>query len=151
MNAGEKIKALRTDRGYTLEELGKKVGVGKSTVRKWETGLISNMGRDKIAKLSEVFNVSPDYFVNDDIEDVEQALLPEDNPEIMELFMDSVDYLQNRLIRTILFMIRDATDEQLSQYIRIIAALQGREPPAFKEQADDIRAKLFDEKRGRND
>lgn len=66
MNTGEKIKLLREKHNYTLEELGKKVGVGKSTVRKWETGMIANMGRDKIAKLAEVFDVSPTYLISDD-------------------------------------------------------------------------------------
>ena len=41
-------------KGYTLEELGAKIGVQKSTVRKWEIGLIANMGRDTIAKLADV-------------------------------------------------------------------------------------------------
>ena len=68
MTTGEKIKLLRTQRGYTLEELGKRVGVGKSTVRKWETGFIENMGRDKIANLAAVFNVSPTYFISEDDE-----------------------------------------------------------------------------------
>ena len=69
MNTGEKIKLLREKHNYTLEELGKKIGVGKSTVRKWETGMIANMGRDKIAKLAEVFNVSPTYLISDDSKD----------------------------------------------------------------------------------
>lgn len=68
MTTGEKIKMLRMQRGYTLEELGKRVGVGKSTVRKWETGFIENMGRDKIANLAAVFNVSPTYFISEDDE-----------------------------------------------------------------------------------
>ena len=33
--------------------------VGKSTVRKWETGMIENMGRDKIVALSKILDVSP--------------------------------------------------------------------------------------------
>lgn len=52
----------------TLEELGNKVGVGKSTVRKWETGAIKNMGRDKIEKLANALGVSPTYIVNLNIE-----------------------------------------------------------------------------------
>ena len=31
----------------------------KSTVRKWETGMIENMGRDKIVALSKILDVSP--------------------------------------------------------------------------------------------
>lgn len=63
MTIGEKIKNLREVRGYTLEELGEKIGVGKSTVRKWENGMIKNMRRDKIAKLAEVLGCSPLYLL----------------------------------------------------------------------------------------
>ena len=63
MNMGEKIYSLRKEKGMTLEELGNKVGVGKSTVRKWENGMIANMKRDKILKISEVLGVSPGYLM----------------------------------------------------------------------------------------
>ena len=68
MKTGDKIRNLREQAGYTLEELGKRVGVGKSTVRKWETGMIENMGRDKIEKLADVFGVSPNYLIKEDEE-----------------------------------------------------------------------------------
>ena len=47
-----KIKQLRLERDMTLEQVATIVGVGKSTVRKWETGMIANMKRDKIALLA---------------------------------------------------------------------------------------------------
>lgn len=56
---GELIKKKRLELGLTLEEVGTAVGVGKSTVRKWETGMISNMKRDKIAKLASILHISP--------------------------------------------------------------------------------------------
>ena len=59
MDVGRKIEMLRKERGMTLEELGDKVGVGKSTVRKWENGMIANMRRDKIAKIAAALDVSP--------------------------------------------------------------------------------------------
>ena len=54
-----KIKARRMELGLTLEDVAKAVGVGRSTVRKWETGMIKNMGRDKIAALAKVLQISP--------------------------------------------------------------------------------------------
>ena len=63
MDMGEKIKQLRIERGMTLEQLGDAVGVGKSTVRKWENGIIANMRRDKIAKIAEALHVSPAYLM----------------------------------------------------------------------------------------
>lgn len=60
---GEKIYELRKMKGMTLEELGSKVGVGKSTVRKWETGFIANMRRDKIMLIANALDVSPAYLM----------------------------------------------------------------------------------------
>lgn len=63
MELGEKIKFHREKLHMTLEELGNKVGVGKSTVRKWENGMIANMRRDKISKIASALNVSPGYLM----------------------------------------------------------------------------------------
>lgn len=60
---GEKIKALRKARGLTLEQVGNAVGVGKSTVRKWESGEIANMRRDKISALAKILGTSPSYLI----------------------------------------------------------------------------------------
>ncbi len=63
MNMGQKIYQLRKEKGMTLEELGNKVGVGKSTVRKWENGIIANMKRDKIIKVAEALGTTPSYLM----------------------------------------------------------------------------------------
>ena len=54
-----KIKTRRQELGLTLEDVARAVGVGRSTVRKWETGMIRNMGRDKIAALADVLQINP--------------------------------------------------------------------------------------------
>lgn len=59
VDVGAMIKQKRLEKGMTLEELGNKVGVGKSTVRKWENGMIQNMRRDKIEKLATALGISP--------------------------------------------------------------------------------------------
>lgn len=53
------LRSRRKELGLTLEEVGQKVGVGKSTVRKWESGSISNMGRDKIVSLARALQMNP--------------------------------------------------------------------------------------------
>lgn len=63
MEMNEKIKELRYKQGLTLEQVGDAVGVGKSTVRKWENGIIANMRRDKIAKLANVLHTTPAYLM----------------------------------------------------------------------------------------
>lgn len=53
------LKARRESLKLTLEDVGNYVGVGKSTVRKWENGMINNMGRDKILKYAKILQISP--------------------------------------------------------------------------------------------
>lgn len=59
MDVKERMKNRRIELGLTLEQVGDYVGVSKSTVKKWESGSISNMRRDKIARLAEVLKISP--------------------------------------------------------------------------------------------
>lgn len=66
MTIGKLIETRRKALGYSMEELAQLVGVGKSTIKKWESGYISNMGRDKIAKLAASLHVSPLVFVYED-------------------------------------------------------------------------------------
>ena len=63
MELGEKIQKLRKSKNMTLEQLGEKVGVGKSTVRKWENGMISNMRHDKIVKLASALDTTPSFLM----------------------------------------------------------------------------------------
>lgn len=59
----QKIKELRLANDLTLEQVADIVGVGKSTVRKWETGMIANMRRDKIAALAQALHTTPEYLM----------------------------------------------------------------------------------------
>ena len=60
---GKLIKQKRTEKGLTLEKVAKAVGVGKSTVSKWERGAILNMKKDKIDALSLILDINPLVFV----------------------------------------------------------------------------------------
>lgn len=53
------IKERRLQLGLSYSELGKLCEVDKTTVRKWELGLIENMKRDKMVLLSKALGVSP--------------------------------------------------------------------------------------------
>jgi len=90
---GNKMYLRRKELGLTLEEVGNAVGVGKSTVRRWENGMIKNMGRDKIAKLAHVLQMDPIEFVPGDsdtsaisYEDQERLEALHQNPQLGLLF-----------------------------------------------------------------
>ena len=62
-NMGQRIRDRRIALELTLDELGKRVGVGASTVRKWETGYIKDMRSDKIQKVADALDVTPAYLM----------------------------------------------------------------------------------------
>ena len=85
MNIGELIHERRIALGLTLEEVGNIVGVSKSTVKKWETGDISNMRRDKIALLAKALQISPVMLINDNNTGSQDYVEDEDEKKILLL------------------------------------------------------------------
>lgn len=113
-NMARKIKELRLERGLTLEQVANVVGVGKSTVRKWETGMIANMKRDKIADLAKALGTTPAYLMGWDDKEKETPSSPtidelsEGEKALLELF-NRVPEDQQKLV---LQMIRAALGSQ---------------------------------------
>lgn len=66
MKYNEYIKNRRIELGLTLEEVATKVGVNKATVQRWESGLIANLRRDKIAALAKALETSPAFILGFD-------------------------------------------------------------------------------------
>lgn len=79
----KRIKSLRQEKGLTLEQVADVVGVGKSTVRKWETGMIANMRRDKIADLAKALGTTPAYLMGWAEDDEKKEPSPSE-PELTE-------------------------------------------------------------------
>ena len=84
----QRIKNLRQEKGLTLEQVAEVVGVGKSTVRKWETGMIANMRRDKIADLAKALGTTPAYLMgwNEKEESPSEPELTEGEKMMLALF-----------------------------------------------------------------
>ncbi len=59
---GYRIFSLRKERNLTQMELGKVVGVGRTTINGYENNKISPP-QDKLLKMAEFFDVSVDYLV----------------------------------------------------------------------------------------
>lgn len=59
MTMGEYIRKLREEKGWSQEELGKKVGVNRAAVQKWEKGTVENIKRSTIKQLAIALGVSP--------------------------------------------------------------------------------------------
>lgn len=60
---GERIKHLRLLADMSQEELGKRVGVQRAAINKYEKGSVTNIPISTIEKMAQVFDVSPNYIV----------------------------------------------------------------------------------------
>lgn len=84
MILADKIIALRKKNGWSQEELAEKLGVTRQSVSKWE-GAQSVPDLNKILLLSQIFEVSTDFLLKDELEEqsVAQAaeILPSGNVE----------------------------------------------------------------------
>lgn len=110
MEISEKLLYLRKQKGLTLEDVARFVGVGKSTVKKWESGAIKNMRRDKIRKLAECLGVTPAYLTD-----------WEDGAEDLDVYLEE---LKTRPEMRMLFSLaKDATKEDVERAVAIIEAL----------------------------
>lgn len=72
MILADKIIYLRKKSNWSQEELAQQLNVSRQSVSKWESGL-SIPDLDKIIKLSQIFAVSTDYLIKDDIEELPKS------------------------------------------------------------------------------
>ena len=72
MILADKILQLRTAQGWSQEELAEKLGVSRQSVSKWESaGSIPDL--NKILQLAQLFGVTTDYLLKDELDAVEYS------------------------------------------------------------------------------
>ena len=87
MTIGQRIKALREQKGFSQIELAEKIGVSKQNLYKYENGIISNIPSDKIEAAAAALETSPAYLMG--WEDSTVSPLPLENIYMRPLY-DSV-------------------------------------------------------------
>lgn len=112
MDIGTKIKNRRKELGKTLEDVGAAVGVGKSTVRKWEQGMIKNMRRDKIALLAAALDLDPAELI--EYEKAPVYSLSESEVTLVRAYRAADDRARGDALDTLLAHPRAKTEENLA-------------------------------------
>ena len=69
MLLSEKIMSLRKRNGWSQEELAQQLGVSRQSVSKWES-MASMPDIQKIMAMSELFGISTDYLLKDELEEL---------------------------------------------------------------------------------
>ena len=94
MILADKIIELRKRNGWSQEELALRLDVSRQSVSKWE-GAQSIPDMNKILKLSEIFGVSTDILLKDELslDEVTAVYEDEDYTEVRVSMKEASDYL----------------------------------------------------------
>ena len=90
MILADKIIEERKKNGWSQEELAEKLDVSRQSVSKWE-GAQSTPDLQKILKMSELFGVSTDYLLKDEIEGVEYVVNEKDEANVHKVSMEEAN------------------------------------------------------------
>lgn len=88
MTVGERIKLHRLEKGWTQEELGRHLGVGKAAIQKYESGQVQNLKSSTIKTLCELFDARPFDFIFDELdynEKPEIQIINSKNEELLSI------------------------------------------------------------------
>lgn len=59
MTLGDRIKFHRLQNEMSQEELGKRLGIGRAAVNKYEKGVVENVPIKTIERLANIFDITP--------------------------------------------------------------------------------------------
>lgn len=121
IKSNQLIESRRKELGLTMEDVAKKVGVSKSTVKKWESGYIKNMRRDKMALLAEALQISPMDLLGDTADDGQGYYA---DPDVVAL----AEELRTDPDRRILFdATKDLSKDDIDIVLNLINGLKAKE------------------------
>ena len=86
----DKLTQLRKKAGWSQEELAEQMNVTRQSVSKWE-GAQSVPDLEKMIRLSNLFGVSTDYLLKDEIEDTDSILPSDDMSVIRRVSMEEAN------------------------------------------------------------
>ena len=91
----EALRRLRREKGISMKELGKKIGVAESTISQYETGK-REPDFETLLKLGEFFNVSVDYLLRgEQYHEKTPALTAKDERDISKKLEEALSQLES--------------------------------------------------------
>ena len=106
-----RIKALREERGWKQDDLGKKLNVKRAAVSKYENGRIP-LTDETIKMLCDIFDVSADYIIGKS-----EKRKPENEQPLSKKMLDLIDSYS------------DLNEEELNKVIEYVDFLKTKRNP----------------------
>lgn len=118
---GERIKAIRKQKGITLADLGARLGISESNMQRYESGKIASVSIDFINRLAPILEVKPEWLIGWDKDDTPQGY-----------YLDSkaaeyAEYLRTRPGARMLFSAaKDMSKEEMEETVKYIEFLKSK-------------------------
>lgn len=94
MTFGNRLKQLRIQKGYRLEDLADSLGTTKSTLSRYENGL-REPKNEFVKRCAELFDVSVDYLSGNEGSVPSETLNKKDERDIEKALSFTLDQLEN--------------------------------------------------------
>ena len=101
MKIGLILKEERLRNNLSQEEVAKAIGSTKQAVYKYETGIVTNIPMDKIAKMAQLFGVTPAYIMGWEEETPEEPKLSVGERLVLEAFRQIPEEQQKHFLEMI--------------------------------------------------
>lgn len=120
---GKRIAQKREERHMTMEELGAKLGVTKSTISKWERGEVEHIKRSHIEKLADIFQCAPQWLMGFEGTDNVKITYSADNKENVTAIIDKQPIIASSKRANLYKVALDVKPENIDIAINILKSL----------------------------
>ncbi len=117
----EIISELCSQKGITITELCRKSGASRGSLSDLKMGRKQSLSADTLSKIASYFGVSVDYLLGNEQKEKPTATDDSELAEILE------DIRRNPDLRAMFSLTKNATPEEVRQYINVIKAIRGGE------------------------
>lgn len=119
----EIIKQRRIELGLTLKDIAKALNISESTVSRYESNEIQNMGIDKIEALSRILKCSPGYlmgWISEKELPTKEQTITDKEKELLDKY-NELDEKGKHTVNTVLYMEYNRCMEE-KDYLKPVAA-----------------------------
>jgi len=113
---GLRIKEARIEMGLSLEQVGRLVGVAKSTIQRYEAGTINNIKLPIISEIARHLHVNPSWIIGKS-EDKNGHTTEQEIEDIISALRQSEE------LRELMSIATRSTAEQIKKAIKILETL----------------------------
>jgi|WetSurMetagenome_2_1015567.scaffolds.fasta_scaffold392901_2 HTH-type transcriptional regulator, cell division transcriptional repressor len=115
MSMGERIRARRLELGLTLEDIGKALGVNRSTIKRYEDGKTQRIGQDTMEMLAVILKTTPGYLMGWDTPAAQGKEKLDGEILILAREMQRLPEDKRNLLKTIVKAMSDIADKEMNQ------------------------------------